>query len=138
MSGRKLGHEVTTETKARISAALLGQPHSKERRTRNSMSKLGHVLSLETRGKIGSKARGRYYNHGGWRIGIDRNWIRLFGRWVNNSRAVWVQFNGPIPAGHLVHHRDLDSFNDSPDNLEAIVWGNHSSLHRQLAGELSG
>lgn len=35
----------------------------------------------------------------------------------------------PIPKGYIVHHKDEDITNDSPDNLELMTRAKHSSLH---------
>lgn len=42
---------------------------------------------------------------------------------------VWRYFNGPIPDGYHIHHRDEDKYNNNLDNLECIPQFNHLSLH---------
>jgi len=38
---------------------------------------------------------------------------------------------GPIPSGHHVHHRDNDSSNNAPDNLQAKPGRQHLSDHHR-------
>jgi hypothetical protein len=44
-------------------------------------------------------------------------------------RQVFVDHHGPIPAGCQVHHRDGDPFNNSPENLEAVLPAEHRATH---------
>ena len=44
-------------------------------------------------------------------------------------RAVYEYYHGPIPEGYHVHHKDGDLNNNSPENLEIIEAGEHSTLH---------
>ena len=46
--------------------------------------------------------------------------------------AVWLyrHTHGPIPKGHVVHHRDHDSLNDTPDNLQRLTRAEHLNVHR--------
>lgn len=39
---------------------------------------------------------------------------------VYAHRLVWNYFNGPIPSGLEVNHKDRDKSNNHPDNLEVI------------------
>jgi hypothetical protein len=48
-------------------------------------------------------------------------------------RAIWEHHNGPIPAGHHVHHRDHDRRNNDIANLELLPAGKHSRLHKEHA-----
>lgn len=42
---------------------------------------------------------------------------------------MWEQANGPIPAGHDVHHRDGDKTNNVLDNLELLTKSEHGRRH---------
>lgn len=44
-------------------------------------------------------------------------------------REVYEDFYGEIPKGYVVHHKDGNKINNSPDNLEIIKRGDHSRLH---------
>ena len=57
------------------------------------------------------------------------------------SRWVWEQANGDIPAGHHIHHRDGNRLNNELSNLECIErfahWNNHNRIreaHKTVAG----
>jgi tRNA-splicing ligase RtcB (3'-phosphate/5'-hydroxy nucleic acid ligase) len=43
---------------------------------------------------------------------------------------VYEALNGPMPAGHVVHHRNHVHFDNTPGNLELPEGGKHSSYHR--------
>ena len=71
----------------------------------------------------------------------------LYRRWqtrdgyesVNNGKgtqkmthlAVWEAIHGPVPKGHVVHHRNHIHFDNRPDNLELMTASGHSSHHRK-------
>ena len=40
------------------------------------------------------------------------------------------------PKGYVRHHKDLNRFNNSPENLELMLWGDHLRLHQQLGGTI--
>ena len=42
---------------------------------------------------------------------------------------VWELFNGPIPKGYQIHHKDENRLNDRLDNLEILTEFEHKSLH---------
>lgn len=44
-------------------------------------------------------------------------------------RDIWQHFNGPIPAGCDIHHRDENSLNNDPSNLECKPKFDHISGH---------
>ena len=44
-------------------------------------------------------------------------------------RAVWEHYNGAIPAGYHVHHKDGNRANNEISNLELLPAGKHLSLH---------
>jgi len=48
---------------------------------------------------------------------------------VKTSRFVFEHFNGPIPEGKLIHHRDGNPTNNMPDNLEALTISDHNIAH---------
>lgn len=55
---------------------------------------------------------------------------RYFSRGVKRlHRVVWEYFNGEIPDGFDVHHKDENTFNNSVENLEIIEQHKHQSIH---------
>lgn len=44
-------------------------------------------------------------------------------------RYVWEYFNGPIPAGCHIHHKDGDKNNNNIENLVLMKHSRHVSLH---------
>jgi hypothetical protein len=52
-------------------------------------------------------------------------------RWMH--QVVWEDHNGPIPAGHDIHHRDYDKTNNDPLNLQCLPALRHSHLHKVYA-----
>lgn len=46
--------------------------------------------------------------------------------------CLWEHFNGAIPKGYHVHHKDFNKTNNSLDNLELLPAGEHISMHQKL------
>ena len=44
-------------------------------------------------------------------------------------RLVWETANGPIPRGHVIHHKDGNKLNNSLDNLECTTQLEHMKMH---------
>jgi len=44
-------------------------------------------------------------------------------------RHIWASFNGDIPDGHVIHHKNHDRADNDIDNLECMSWSKHASLH---------
>ena len=44
-------------------------------------------------------------------------------------RAVWEFYNGEIPEGYQIHHKDEDRYNNEIDNLECIEGVEHARQH---------
>ena len=63
--------------------------------------------------------------------GKRRQWIKTEepGRWIEYAKFVWIQNNGLIPKGMLVHHLDFDSMNDCIDNLSLVTRKAHFEIH---------
>lgn len=45
---------------------------------------------------------------------------------------VWEHYNGPVPDGYHIHHKDLNPDNNEISNLEAIEKGEHLRYHAQF------
>ena len=61
----------------------------------------------------------RYYRCGHY---FQRKGVRL-------HRVVWEHFNGPVPEGHHIHHKDENRANNQPENLECLPGASHISHH---------
>ncbi|MBR1580217.1 MAG: HNH endonuclease [Selenomonadaceae bacterium] len=46
--------------------------------------------------------------------------------------AIWSYFNGEIPIGCVIHHRDLNPDNNELDNLQLMTDSDHKKLHGAL------
>lgn len=70
------------------------------------------------------------YSTGGC-IGLTR--IDSYGRTVHKSilkhRLVWILANGPIPPGHMIHHKNGNKFDNRLENLECITHSEHRLKH---------
>lgn len=44
-------------------------------------------------------------------------------------RYIWEYYNGEIPKGYDIHHKDHNKENNTLENLELISKSNHSKLH---------
>jgi hypothetical protein len=67
--------------------------------------------------------------------GLDRAWVKTAepNEWRKRAVVVWESLHGPVPRGSVVHHRDRNSLNDEPANLQAMTRKEHADEHR---GEL--
>lgn len=45
---------------------------------------------------------------------------------------VWEYYNGAIPKGYEIHHKDCDKSNNNISNLEMLISSKHKALHSQL------
>jgi hypothetical protein len=59
-------------------------------------------------------------------------------RYVSNAKGTKTKFVHstmcPKPVGRdwVVHHKDFDSENNNPDNLEIMTWDDHENLHKEV------
>lgn len=49
--------------------------------------------------------------------------------------CVWEYYNGTVPKGYHVHHKDFDKSNNEIDNLELMTAKEHLKLHGASWGE---
>lgn len=50
-------------------------------------------------------------------------------RWKIYAVHVWETNHGPVPAGHIVHHRNENTLDDRIENLECMSREHHAILH---------
>lgn len=55
--------------------------------------------------------------------------------WLNNKnthihRLEWIKYNGEIPKGYIVHHKDENKLNWSINNLELLKRSKHVLKHQ--------
>lgn|SRR3990167_3210719 len=88
----------------------------------------------------------RYCGYHRWRIAYGPNkkkgkgTVTKFGhrRFEHKGKAkfehvlVWESFNGPIPPGYVIHHKDLNPGNNHISNLKCLTKNEHTSLHMKL------
>ena len=46
-------------------------------------------------------------------------------------RVVWEYYNGPIPEGYEIHHKDRNPENNDISNLVCVSSATHEELHRE-------
>jgi hypothetical protein len=44
-------------------------------------------------------------------------------------RQIWIDKNGPIPKGYIVHHKDDNPLNNSIGNLQLMTASEYSTYH---------
>ena len=47
-------------------------------------------------------------------------------------RAVWEYYNGVIPKGYVIHHKDFNPANNDISNLQMLTKSEHKKLHFEL------
>ncbi len=64
--------------------------------------------------------------------GTVRAWVKIAepNRWVLRAVKVYCDTYGKVPRSHVVHHKDRNSLNDDPRNLEALTRSQHINVHR--------
>ena len=50
-------------------------------------------------------------------------------------RLIYEEYNGKIPHGYQIHHKDCNKLNNSIDNLEALTPYQHKQKHREMIKE---
>lgn len=67
--------------------------------------------------------------------GKSRIWIKVQDNnnpydWMLFAIAVWEDYNGSVPEGYIVHHKDRNTLNDDITNLELMTRAEHLMEHR--------
>lgn len=69
------------------------------------------------------------------KTGYYSGYISSVGRKVRLHRYVWEKYNGVIPKGYHIHHKDKNKFNNNIENLEMLSAREHEKLHASLRSE---
>ena len=56
-------------------------------------------------------------------------------RKIRLHRYIWEKYNGEIPKGYHIHHKDKNKFNNNIENLEMLTASEHEKLHELLRSE---
>lgn len=137
--------------------AVFGKPHPETRermrqtalerweRLRTQGISVGHYrtpcidcgkLSQGVRCRACSTKFHRGCNHPSWK-GIRINFqgyadIRGDNRRLPIHRLIWLQANGTIPEGHVVHHINGNRTDNRLENLALMTQAEHTRFHRNL------
>lgn len=52
--------------------------------------------------------------------------------YISLHRKVYEKYNGEIPKGWEIHHKDCNKRNNDPSNLVALSSSQHRLLHEEL------
>jgi hypothetical protein len=66
-----------------------------------------------------------------WGSCVDRQGYGRFGRHARAHRAVWEAMNGPIPRGHVLHHKCGIKACVNPAHLELMTKAEHNAHHNK-------
>lgn len=92
---------------------------------------------LKRNRKISDKKKGKNWNYIDGKSDYRKRPTKN-GRLV--SHIVWCQANNihRVPDGCVIHHIDLDTENNSPENLQLMTPDFHSKLHAYIAKRMKG
>jgi len=48
---------------------------------------------------------------------------------ISKHRLVWIEHNGEIPEGRIIHHINGDKFDNRIENLKMLTRSEHRKLH---------
>jgi hypothetical protein len=63
---------------------------------------------------------------------VKRAWVKVAqpNKWKLRAVVNWESINGQVPRGKILHHKDRDTINDDPSNLEPKSRADHLAEHR--------
>ncbi|MBR0061450.1 MAG: HNH endonuclease [Selenomonadaceae bacterium] len=83
----------------------------------------GDMLPIETVSEMRTKCNGlKFYKNAG----------KNFCCTISIHRFVWTYFNGEIPDGCEIHHRDFNHDNNDIANLELVTKDEHKRIHAAI------
>lgn len=95
-------------------------------RARRAMRRTFDKITIDTRWMFKRDGRAFTYYWDG-----DRK------RYIYRYQWVWIQANGPIPDGCVIHHRNHDCTDDRLENLEAMLIHEHIDHHESDRSRLA-
>jgi len=85
------------------------------------MKRTGDRWTQGTKTTPCKKVRAEMTNKAGYlQVRLMRDSKRIY---ASAHRLVWIHFNGPIPQGITINHKDGVKRNNSPGNLELATYG---------------
>lgn len=65
------------------------------------------------------------------KMGRPRAWVKVAdpNKWKPRAVVVWEAVNGPVPAGHVIHHENRNTLDDSLANLSLTTRADHAREH---------
>ena len=123
-TGFQIGNKIRLGKKRldMIGKALHTKSHTKESKKKMSIAKMGHIPWNKNKGN-GS------INSQGYKT------LRINGMDILEHHYVWCSqpYNlSYIPKGFCIHHKDLNTLNNNPDNLFLMAKSDHTKLHNIL------
>ncbi len=102
----------------------------------------GKKHTQETKDKISAANLGRKHN-GAWNSGLSNykkgrhDRVTINGKRMLLSHHIWLKNNPKreIPKSHVIHHIDLDPYNNDISNLEIMESIKHKKLHVKIMKE---
>ena len=61
-------------------------------------------------------------------------WIRTRTGWRAEHIVKWERYRGPVPKGHIVHHKDDNKENNKLSNLQLMSRAEHQRHHHLGTG----
>jgi len=60
-----------------------------------------------------------------------RSWIKIAepNVWIPLAHSVWIDANGPIPDGCVIHHKNNNAIDDRIENLQMMTANEHNDIH---------
>jgi hypothetical protein len=74
------------------------------------------------------------YTHFG-KASIEKGYYRITTKKEGNQgkrlhKLIYEKYNGPVPKGYHIHHKDGNSLNNNLNNLQCLTENEHHSLHK--------
>lgn len=72
----------------------------------------------------------KFFNGNRYTKQEDGHYRGYHGKYLH--RDVWEFYNGKIPRGYVIHHKDLNPENNSIENLQLMSSHEHRKLHNEI------
>ena len=129
----------TPEGIERTRAANIGRKQSEEHRRKNSEGHKGNVNRFDLAAYTKGKRPHNYKPVGTTRKDNGHTKVKCEdGKWRYRARLTWVEHNGYIPEGMLIHHINEDPHDDRIENLQLVTRKEHIRIHKPKLGYTMG